>query len=239
MTSDGLRVARAAIYRTLRQLHSPAQIEAACKAALAAERFTTGFVPVPRRPASGTPEEVLPEHEHIRGSSYYRSDEEDGSSEQPDRRNPLFAEARGMAAYQEHAESPDFAKLGFDDRLVMLLDERQQRNDRSYLAPAQGATASGPISRDHCEAGTASRSSVRPAEKRSLFGYGSFVAGGTNYMHAPALPSGDQNFFAWHTRSVRLPGTLAKAPHGSSYGHHPSRRKLLKPPPIDDPRPTH
>lgn len=42
----------------------------------------------------------------------------------------------GMAeAYQEHAESPDFAKLGFDDRLVMLLErERQQRNDRSYLA---------------------------------------------------------------------------------------------------------
>ena len=65
-------------YRTLRgvvrmvELHSPAQIEAACKAALAAERFTTGFVKnqlgAPS-PASGTPdEEVLPEHEHIRNA---------------------------------------------------------------------------------------------------------------------------------------------------------------------------
>ena len=65
-------------YRTLRgvvrmvDLHSPAQIEAACKAALAAERFTTGFVKnqlgAPS-PASGTPdEEVLPEHEHIRNA---------------------------------------------------------------------------------------------------------------------------------------------------------------------------
>ena len=42
----------------------------------------------------------------------------------------------GMAqAYQEHAATPDFAELGFDDRLVMLLErERQQRNERSYLA---------------------------------------------------------------------------------------------------------
>ena len=48
---------------------------------------------------------------------------------------PLLKLAGMAEAYQEHAESPDFAKLGFDDRLVMLLErERQQRNDRSYLA---------------------------------------------------------------------------------------------------------
>ncbi len=76
-------------YRTLRgvvrmvEQHSPARIEEACTAALAAERFTAGFVKDQLNapsPASGTPqEEVLPEHEHIRGSSYYRSDGEGGS----------------------------------------------------------------------------------------------------------------------------------------------------------------
>ncbi len=42
----------------------------------------------------------------------------------------------GMAeAWQEYAGTPAFAELGFDDQLVMLLErERQQRNDRSYLA---------------------------------------------------------------------------------------------------------
>ena len=65
-------------YRTLRgvvrmvEQHSPARIEEACTAALAAERFTAGFVKdqldAPS-PASGTPqEEVLPEHEHIRNA---------------------------------------------------------------------------------------------------------------------------------------------------------------------------
>lgn len=42
----------------------------------------------------------------------------------------------GMAeAWHEQCDTPDFADLGFDDRLVMLLErERQHRGDRSYLA---------------------------------------------------------------------------------------------------------
>ncbi len=42
----------------------------------------------------------------------------------------------GMAqAWHEQCDTPDFADLGFDDRLLTLLErERQHRNDRSYLA---------------------------------------------------------------------------------------------------------
>ena len=64
----------------LAERHSTAQIEAACRAALAIERFTAGFVRdhlnTPSKATVASPEEVLPEHEHIRGSGYYRNNEE-------------------------------------------------------------------------------------------------------------------------------------------------------------------
>jgi len=68
-------------FRTLRgvvrlsETHTPAALENACKQALGQERFTCGRIkdlldrPLP---AAAEPiEEVLPVHEHIRGSSYY------------------------------------------------------------------------------------------------------------------------------------------------------------------------
>ena len=60
----------------LLESHGPARVEDACRAALAEERFTSGFIrawlqtPAPVREPEG--EEVLPAHENIRGSAYYR-----------------------------------------------------------------------------------------------------------------------------------------------------------------------
>ena len=53
----------------------PGDLEAACRAALAAERYGAGFLSdwlkAPRRPETEPPRECLPEHEHIRGSHYF------------------------------------------------------------------------------------------------------------------------------------------------------------------------
>ena len=143
-------------YRSLRgvvrmvEQHSPARIEEACTAALAAERFTAGFVKDQLNapsPASGD----------TTGGGSARARTYPRQQLLPERRggrimslsNPIVEilyslKLAGMAqAYQEHAATPDFAELGFDDRLVMLLErERQQRNGPQLSRPAaQGATA--------------------------------------------------------------------------------------------------
>lgn len=60
----------------LSRRHPQAAFEAACQAALAAERFGYGFLrDWLRKPHPGAPrepEEWLPDHQHIRGSNYYK-----------------------------------------------------------------------------------------------------------------------------------------------------------------------